>query len=65
LALLFFNVGVELGQLLFVTTVIAAGWLLHILFTQQWRLRAEVVTAYIIGTIAVYWTIERISTFSV
>ena len=62
LALLFFNVGVELGQLLFVgaiLTLIALGKYL-MRTPPQWLPTA---TAYTIGIIASYWTIERVVSF--
>jgi hydrogenase/urease accessory protein HupE len=62
LALLMFNVGVELGQLAFVAIVMASGWLIH--HTRAFPIRsAEMVTTYVIGSIAAFWTIERIAGF--
>lgn len=62
LALLMFNVGVELGQLAFVAIVLTSGWLIH--RTKTFPLRsAEMVTTYVIGSIAAFWTIERIAGF--
>jgi hydrogenase/urease accessory protein HupE len=62
LALLMFNVGVELGQLTFVAIVLTSGWLIQ--RTKTFPLHsAEMVTTYIIGSIAAYWTIERIAGF--
>lgn len=62
LALLFFNVGVEIGQLLFV-----AGFLLLSRATAgiaaRYASRVEIVTAYAIGALAAYWTIERVVGF--
>jgi hypothetical protein len=65
-ALLFFNVGVEIGQLLFIAAVFAAiavvrrivrrsrlplpGWL--------WR-----VPPYAIGGVSSYWVFERVAAF--
>ena len=65
LALLFFNIGVELGQLLFITAVFAVARLLF-LAAETKRIdlrRAALVPAYLIGGIASYWTIERIASF--
>lgn len=62
LALLFFNVGVEIGQLLFIAAVVflvAAARKTKIDFSA--RLRAA--PAYGIGCIAAYWTIDRIVGF--
>jgi hypothetical protein len=62
LALLFFNVGVELGQLLFIATVLAMVALGRRVTLQQpawmWRL-----APYGIGSLAAYWTIERVVGF--
>jgi uncharacterized membrane protein HdeD (DUF308 family) len=65
-ALLFFNVGVEIGQLMFIAAVLAVmavgrwavqrfswpqpGWL--------WR-----VPPYVVGGLASYWVIERVAAF--
>ena len=64
LALLFFNIGVEIGQLLFIAAVFAATRLLFLAASSRMDLRgAAVVPAYAIGGIASYWVIERISNF--
>jgi hypothetical protein len=62
-ALLFFNLGVELGQLAFVGVVLA---LLASLRSLQlpapawsWRL-----ASYGIGAVTMYWTIERVVAFA-
>jgi hydrogenase/urease accessory protein HupE len=62
LALLFFNLGVEVGQLLFVGGVIALVALIRI------RRRSlptwlQLVPPYAIGTIAMFWVIERVAAF--
>ncbi len=65
LALLFFNIGVEIGQLLFIGAVFAVVRLLF-LAAETRRLdlrRAALVPAYFIGGIAGYWTIERVANF--
>ena len=59
-ALLFFNVGVELGQLLFITGVVAVATAGKALPRPVWAWR---VPAYGIGSLAVYWTIERVVGF--
>ncbi|MGH8863027.1 MAG: HupE/UreJ family protein [Burkholderiales bacterium] len=62
LALFFFNVGVEAGQLLFVAAVLA-------LFTAFRRIRVELprwaglVPPYVIGTVAMFWVIQRVMAF--
>jgi hypothetical protein len=64
LALLFFNVGVEIGQLLFITAVFVLYRLVTLAVRDRIDLRrAAFVPAYLIGGIASYWTIDRISRF--
>ncbi|MEP3113558.1 MAG: HupE/UreJ family protein [Nisaea sp.] len=53
-ALLFFNVGVELGQLAFV-----AGTLVLFAAVRRIDTRVKMAIAYAIGVIAAYWSIER------
>lgn len=62
LALLMFNVGVEVGQLMFVAAVLALRFVGANLFRAdtQWLPTA---TAYGIGSIAAFWTIERVAGF--
>jgi len=56
-ALLFFNVGVELGQLAAIAVFLAAGWLVtRIKQRPAWSTRAFV---YAMGVIAAYWSLER------
>lgn len=64
LALLFFNIGVEIGQLLFIGAVLAATRLLSLVVASRIDRRiATIIPAYAIGGIASYWVIERISNF--
>ena len=70
-ALLFFNLGVELGQILFVVAVISAYQAIRVtarlLFDCEIsldRLRnLEMPAAYAVGILASFWMIQRISTF--
>lgn len=57
-ALLFFNVGVEIGQLLFVAAILLLGKLFQWLAFKQVN-RATTMLAYAIGTTAAFWTIDR------
>ena len=58
IALLFFNVGVEAGQLMFVVAVLLATRLLTRLpLVLSSRLRTA--TVYLIGTLATFWVLER------
>ncbi len=65
-ALLFFNVGVEVGQLLFIASVVSVIALArrltrHIGMSQPaWAWR---VPPYAIGTIAAFWIIQRVAAF--
>ena len=63
LALIFFNVGVELGQLFFVLGVVLLTWALHQLNQQKLLNHAEKAVIYSIGGISSFWLIERISLF--
>jgi hydrogenase/urease accessory protein HupE len=61
-ALLFFNVGVEIGQLLFVGAVAAVVLLLQSVRI-GWPRWVEFIPAYGIGAVAMFWAIERIAGF--
>jgi hypothetical protein len=63
LALLFFNVGVELGQLLFVLAVVGVGWALRRLVAQKVLQGGEVAASYLIGSLSAFWVIERTYSF--
>ena len=63
LALVFFNVGVELGQLFFVLLVILLTWSLHQLKQQKLLNRAETAVIYSIGGLSSFWLFERVSLF--
>jgi hydrogenase/urease accessory protein HupE len=72
-ALLFFNIGVEVGQLIFVAAVLSLIWLLRHAASQLLEValvkrvfdRLDVTLAYGIGGIAAYWLIERTTAFFV
>lgn len=61
-ALLFFNVGVELGQLLFVAV---AWWALLAIrrLPAPWPTGLVRASAYAIGSVAMFWVVERVSAF--
>ena len=64
LALRFFNIGVEISQLLFIIAVWAAVRLATRLAGDRLDLaQGAIVSAYEIGTLANYWTIESVSSF--
>jgi hypothetical protein len=59
-ALLFFNVGVEIGQLAFVLFVLALTWAhrrLNAVLPSPW---ASLLPAYAIGSVAAFWFIGRL-----
>jgi hydrogenase/urease accessory protein HupE len=62
LALLFFNIGVELGQLLFIAGAVAVGAIARRIVAPlpAW---APQLSAYAIGAVAAFWTIERVARF--
>ena len=71
-ALLFFNVGVEIGQILFVLALVAAFLILRPAFVRllrsvqdndvQWS-SLTVPASYLIGSVASMWMIERVARF--
>jgi hydrogenase/urease accessory protein HupE len=62
LALLFFNVGVEVGQLMFVAAVLAVTWMIH-KAKVKWPVWAKQMPAYAIGSLAAFWFIQRTVSF--
>jgi len=62
LALLFFNIGVELGQLAFVAAVLLLIRASRA-FMKSLPPRAELLPAYAIGSLAAFWLIQRLATF--
>ena len=63
LTLIFFNIGVELGQLVFVAVILSLIWVLHQLKQPRLLERAETIAIYSIGGLSSFWLFERISTF--
>ena len=59
LALLMFNVGVEIGQLLFVMLVLLLERAFRVLEV-RWPRWVEVLPAYTVGSLGAYWTIQRV-----
>jgi hypothetical protein len=67
LALLSFNVGVELGQLAFVAVALALRAVLGPALgrlSAPWRLRWRLAPALVIGCLAAFWCIERVAAFA-
>jgi hypothetical protein len=61
-ALLFFNLGVEAGQVLFIAAVlvlVAGAKRVRI----AWPRWAELVPPYAIGSVAIFWVVQRIAAF--
>lgn len=71
-ALLFFNLGVEVGQLLFIGAVIALGLLCRTAVSRSASVavlaaggrRAELWAVYGIGILASFWLVERVAGFA-
>lgn len=71
-ALLFFNVGVEIGQILFVAALLAAFFVLRPVLSRlllsardhevHWSM-ATVPASYVIGSLASFWMFQRIAGF--
>jgi HupE / UreJ protein len=65
-ALLFFNVGVEVGQLLFIASVFIVIALARLVMRRigisqpAWAWR---VPPYVIGSVAAFWIIQRVAAF--
>ena len=62
LALVSFNVGIELGQLFFVALILLA-WAALRMLPFVWPSWTRWVPAYAIGSLAAYWFFERLSQF--
>jgi len=64
LALLCFNIGVEIGQLMFIAAVIAAIGLVRLVrYPSYVGSRAHLATTYMIGAVASFWFLERLAAF--
>ena len=61
-ALLFFNVGVEVGQLIFIGVVFIFIWMVG-KFQIKKKLKGRLIISYMIGGIASFWFIERLLKF--
>ena len=67
LALLFFNIGIEVGQIAFVLLALGAWWLLKIVltspaFTDRMAIKPErllPIPVYLLGGLSAMWCIER------
>jgi len=62
LSLFAFNVGIEIGQLLFIVAVITLLWLLKRLYKGSLE-KLQTIIVYAIGITAAFWFIERVMLF--
>ena len=60
MALLFFNIGVEIGQLTFIAVLLMVGYSARLIFAFGRPMR--IAAAYGIGTVAAFWAVERLDT---
>lgn len=61
IALLAFNIGVELGQIFFVAVLLSCAWLLTKFVSAK---QMATSLAFIIGSAGAFWTIERVASFA-
>ena len=59
MSLLLFNVGIEIGQLLVIAVLIAAGWIIR-KFSGHRHPAWEQAFTFVMGALAAYWTIDRV-----
>jgi hydrogenase/urease accessory protein HupE len=62
-ALIFFNVGVESGQIIFVSVVILIGFILKKIIQENSLQFLRTLMVYGIGSMASFWFIQRVSAF--
>jgi hydrogenase/urease accessory protein HupE len=60
LALLMFNLGVEIGQLAFVALILLLGRAFMVL-EMKWPRLVEALPAFAVGSLGAFWTIERVA----
>lgn len=59
-ALLLFNIGVEVGQFMFIAVVLSIGWLLR-QFPRQLPDWTRWLPPYAIGSLAAFWLVDRVN----
>ncbi|HEY5939025.1 MAG TPA: HupE/UreJ family protein [Kofleriaceae bacterium] len=61
-SLVWFNVGVELGQLAVVAVVVAIAWLWRRLVGERWVIgpRVHRTVSYLLGALAAWWFLDRV-----
>lgn len=62
LALLFFNLGVEVGQLLFIAVILTVRYLVRHVIRMDSR-PINVMLAYCMGSFAMFWVFQRVTSF--
>ncbi len=60
-SLLFFNIGIEIGQLFFISIVVSCYILLKYFMNPKHLIKSKILLVYTIGGIASYWFIERLA----
>lgn len=60
LALFFFNTGIEIGQLLFIWSVILLYYIVRNKVSINFLTRSKILITYVIASVATFWFIERI-----
>ena len=63
LALLLFNIGVELGQFAVILAALVVLWVVTKL-GRNWRKTSEVMASYGIATIAMFWVFQRVAPYA-
>ncbi len=63
LALVFFNIGVELGQLIFIATIVSIIVALKHFTYPNLLSKLQTVVIYMIGGVSSYWLIDRVLSF--
>ena len=63
LALVFFNIGVELGQLIFIATIVSIIVALKHFTYPNLLSKLQTVVIYVIGGVSSYWLIDRVLSF--
>ena len=61
LSLLLFNVGVEIGQLLFIAVALGIGWALSRL-PREWPAWTRWIPPYAVGSLSAFWFLQRLQT---
>ena len=62
-ALLFFNVGVEIGQLIFVGFLLLMAWFIHLSYKRSKDIQWAKVISYMIGSVSMMWLFQRVLSF--